>query len=190
MSIKTHLNKQSYKNISNLRSPISYNYTPQVPSHDQLTENRPIMILRVEDKFGVVHILKYYPQDSPRTVAKEFASSHGMDQRATDNLIRDIEDSLQRLGETDKIRTSSRVESSKQSQKGYNPIQKLDGKGTLSYKSLALTNDVVRQSAESYSTGQSYGFKKNTKPIELDTNPANNGEKQYIVGKKKQEKEK
>lgn len=140
---------------------------------------QPLMILRVEDKFGVVHILKYYNRDSPVTVAHEFGLTHGLDQNNIDRLVQDIQASLNRLDGGNP---------SKSSKQGMNPakfVRELPSSKPAYVPSKASQESLYR----TYSSKTEIDSKKLTKPIQLDTEPINLGEKNYIVGKRQLERE-
>jgi hypothetical protein len=152
-------------------------------------EERPLMILRVEDKYNVVHILKFYKHEDPRTVAQSFGLTHGLDHNAIGSLTDHIINSLNNL--ENRTQQKKLTESSVQQ-----PVQGLTS-------SNSRFNQRMRPSTEERSTkgsaAQLYirpvhgGFnstanKKSTN-IELDTDPINNGEKNYIVGKRRTEVE-
>ena len=136
MALNTHLNKQSYKNIYNARAGAPSQ--PQ-PRTGPALDDRPLMILRVEDKFGVVHILKFYPQDNPQTVAQNFGLTHGLDQTAVTNLTRNIEDSLENMRQNLQKSPSSRQSVSEHSQNSYSQLKKPN----FSQQSLAAPENLV-----------------------------------------------
>lgn len=188
------------------------------------------MILRVEDKFGVVHILKIYENDVPETVAQNFGLLHGLDQTSVTALTKNIYDSLYKLGNrrthidsTDgnylaksKGRPSHTTQDSRLSRgsknsgawsaRGHKRIpsdSKKDKK--LSTNELSGSRPVAAHFSK-VSVGQpsltyaslhtsslfkygSQGGKPIKRKLVLDTDPINNGEKNYIVGVKKQEAE-
>lgn len=185
MALNTHLNKQSYKNIYNSRS----NAQPKPsPSQDHASDDRPLMILRVEDKFGVVHILKFYPQDNPQTVAQTFGLTHGLDQTAVTNLSRNIQDSLQIIRQNALKTPNSNQSVSEPSHSSLSQAKNVSSSQRTSNHPDNLAESLRPRLTRL--TSNDTTLSKQKRPIELDTDPANNGEKNYIVGKRKQETEK
>lgn len=141
---------------------------------------QPLMILRVEDKFGVVHIVKYYNRDNPVTVAHEFGLTHGLDQNNIDRLVQDIQMSLNRLDGGNP---------SKSSQKAHSHQTKFVRELPSSKPTYQHLKAPAESLYRSYASQQDFSTQKPPKTRTLDTDPINLGEKNYIVGKRQLERE-
>lgn len=141
---------------------------------------QPLMILRVEDKFGVVHIVKYYNRDNPVTVAHEFGLTHGLDQNNIDRLVQDIQISLNRLDGGNL---------SKSSQKAHSHQTKFVRELPSSKPAYQHPKPPAESLYRSYASQEDLSTQKPQKTTVLDTDPINLGEKNYIVGKRQLERE-
>jgi hypothetical protein len=68
----------------------------------EIYDDKPLVILRVEDKYQIVHILKIYRQDDPATVAQSFGLTHGLDQTAVSGLAKSINGALDAAKKTER----------------------------------------------------------------------------------------
>lgn len=50
----------------------------------------PLMILRLQNKLGFIHVLKFYPNDDAFTVAQQYGLEAGLDQGAIAALSQQI----------------------------------------------------------------------------------------------------
>lgn len=139
--------------------------------------DKPLMILRVEDKYGVVHILKYYRQDDPVTMAQSFGLSHSLDQTAISNLARSMQSAL--------VASASKRSMSKANDDCYN--QKTS-KITNALQFSRPTSNMAGASQGQENLLRSYFTNKALDSLNDDLE-INNGEKKYIVGKRRTEVE-
>src|SRR3990167_129609 len=146
-------------------------------------QQQPLMILRVEDKFGVVHILKFFPRDHPVTVAHEFGLAHGLDQNNIDRLVHDINVALGRV-------TKANTTYSPEMDDLNPPLPKIHSQQGVR-KTYAAPVEIGDKSNKwgQRSLNKQTTSSKTSHPIALDEDPINNGEKKYIVGKRNHEKE-
>ena len=161
-----------------------------------VAEEKPIMILRVEDKLGVIHILKFYMHDDPRTVAQNFGLSNGLDQQAIGNLTKNIQASLNRLEEKrSEYGSAAAVEGFEERAprtSNLHPPGSQNAKfGSGSKQQNSTHRGGQKAVAKSFQSPSNLKGKhsQSEKQLQLDTDPINLGEKTYIVGKGKQQVE-
>lgn len=145
--------------------------TERTSGVDITPSENPLMILRIEDKIGVIHILKFYKEDNPVSMAQQFGLTHGLDQAAISNLAKGIQNSLA---------MSAKKKSQKPAQELSNSFQKIKSKPEQSLGSNIFgssQNDSLFKA----------NLKKKLQNEELSE--INIGEKKYIVGKRRTEVE-